>query len=198
MTSSCLNDDLGKDDSGDSKKTPLPLEITAKAPERSGSVPGASAAVKTMTPDGAKVYWEPGDQVAVYPGAASEAERYHSVVYNADIDEAQPVATFVRDFYEWNYEEEDFYYAAYPLASVDRWGSIGNHTCYFQPPVQQTARVGGWDSNSGCLVAMSRTSEFFFEHALAYVKFSVDAGTSPFVSVQVAVSDVANTIGSFN
>ena len=190
---SCFKDDPGDNDR-DGSTSELPLEITAKAPSRPAETSCSSVAVKTMTPDGAKVYWEPGDQVAVYPGASVEAERYRSIVYTTDIDEPQAAATFTREPGLWNYEEGDFYYAAYPYSSVDRWGSTGNRTCYLHAPVFQTARTGGWDPNAGCLVAMSRTSEFFFEHVYAYVKFTVDGSTSPCVALQVAVPGVASTV----
>lgn len=194
LAQSCINDNLSDNDGGGSDYSEFPLEITAKAPARSTDGTGSSVAVKTLTPDGKKVYWEPGDQVALCPGASVEAERYDNVVYTADITQAQPSATFIRNDVKWNYEDGDFYLAAFPLASVNRWGSVGNHTCYLNPPVVQTARIGGWDPKAGCLVAMSRTSEFEFEHAVAYVKFTVNAETSPFTSVQIAVPGVPSIV----
>ncbi|MBE6251168.1 MAG: DUF1566 domain-containing protein [Bacteroidales bacterium] len=195
IASGCIKEDIGKkgDDTG---IVDLPLSIAATAPQRPDAAVG-SAPVKTMTPDGTKVYWEDGDQIALFPGAETEAERYRKVLYTASFDgDPRPNAKFYRSQFLSPYKENLGFLAAYPASSVDRWGSNERLTCYVILPAQQTARLGGWDPAAGILAASSMTPEFHFDHAVGYVKFVVDGSTTPFVSVEVAYPDISTVSAS--
>ena len=183
----CTKNENG-DQGGKSTLTSFPVEITAHRP-------GHPDATKTIPYElSEKVYFEPGDQIAMYPGAYQESERYLSVLYTADLETPQPTAVFKLDDKQYQYEEKDYYLAAYPADAVNRWGSSGNSTCYVRLPQPQVAREGSWDSRSGIIAAASKSPVFYFKHCVAYVKFTVTSSTPDIVSLRVAYPGVQNFI----
>lgn len=190
LVTSCIQENL--DGGGNSKpESFLPDEIKAVAPKKGIGADVEVEDMKSMTPDGAKVYWENGDQITLFTGAEEESERKNHAIYTAIIDDGpQPTATFRRNQELWPYQDGKLFLAAFPAASIDRWGSNANWTAYAILPTVQTARQGAWDPAAGILAASSRTPEFLFEHAVAYVKFTVSASSSPFVSMHVAYPQI--------
>lgn len=191
LVTSCIQENL--DGGGNSKPDSfLPDEIKAVAPKKSIGADVEVEDMKSMTPDGTKVYWENGDQITLFTGAEDEAGRRRHAIYTAIIEDGpKSVATFRRDQNIWPYRDGDHYLAAYPASSIDRWGSNTNWTAYAILPTEQTARQGAWDPAAGILAASSRTPDFVFDHAVAYVKFTVNGSSSPFVSMHVAYPDVS-------
>lgn len=193
---SCQQVDIEGGKGGDASRSSfLPDEIMAVSPKKGIGVDVEVEDMKSMTPDGTKVYWEEGDQIALFPGAENESERYRKAIYTAIIDGGpQPAATFRRNQDIWPYRDGQLYLAAYPASAVDRWGSNTRLTCYATIPTLQTARAGSWDPSAGIIAASSKTPEFKFDHAVSYVRFVVDASTSPFVSARVAYPDLPSVL----
>lgn len=185
--------ELNGDQGGKNTLTSFPVQITANFPSDQGA--GSQAASKTIPYElSEKVYFEPGDQIALSAGALIEDERYVNVIYTAELDSPQPSATFIREDVKWQYEEDDYYLAAYPAESVNRWGTAGTSACYFRIPQPQVARAGSWDKRAGIIASMSKSTDFTFQHCAAYVKFVVTQDMPEFTSLRVAYPNVAKVL----
>ena len=67
----------------------LPDEIKAVAPKKSIGADVEVEDMKSMTPDGTKVYWENGDQITLFTGAEDEAGRRRHAIYTAIIKDCK-------------------------------------------------------------------------------------------------------------
>lgn len=160
-------------------------EGTELAPSGLDVITATTVSTKTTTQDGVNVLWENGDQIGLY----SDEGRYTSAVYTTDIANPSETATFVAEEGPTAQMSGDRYYAIYPASAITQWSSdMSKVGCrgYANIPSSQTATKGGWDKNAGILAASSNTTEFTFNHVSAYIKFTVGAATTPFVSVSVA------------
>lgn len=170
-------------------------EGTELAPSGLDVITATTVSTKTTTQDGVNVLWENGDQIGLY----SDGGRYTSAVYTTDLANPSETATFVAEEGPTAQMSGDRYYAIYPASAITQWSSdMSKEGCrgYANIPSSQTATKGGWDKNAGILAASSNTTEFTFNHVSAYIKFTVGAATTPFVSVSVA--SVGNEVLSDN
>lgn len=164
------------------KETPA-SEGTEPTPSGLDVITATTVSTKTTTQDGVNVLWEDGDQIGLY----SDRGRYTCATYTTELASASEIATFVAEN-NTAIMAGGRYYAIYPASSFTQWASdmtqIGCRG-YAKIPASQTAVKGGWDRNAGILAASSGTSAFVFNHVSAYVKFTVAASTTPFVSMSV-------------
>lgn len=124
LYTSCIQENL--DDGGNAKpESFLPDEIKAVAPKKGIGADVEVEDMKSMTPDGTKVYWENGDQISLFTGAEDQAGRRRHDIYTAIIEDGpKSVATFRRDQNIWTYRDVDHYLAAYPASSIDKFFSV--------------------------------------------------------------------------
>lgn len=172
-------------------------EGTELAPSGLDVITATTVSTKTTTQDGVNVLWENGDQIGLFIGGSDN--RTKSAIYTATMAEPNASAIFVRteDPAPGSYENE--YFALYPASSLNKWASSmekpATRRVYVNLPQSQTAVAGAWDKKAGILASSSSSSEFQFKHIMAYVKFTVDASSTPFVSMTVKSNNSESLTG---
>lgn len=153
---------------------------------------------KTTTVDGVNVLWENGDEIGLFVGGS--ANRQNSAIYTTSLDTPGATATFEHsNDYDPGQSASGLYFAVYPAKAVTKWASgmdtPTNSRAYVNLPQSQTAVVGSWDKSCGILASFSSTSTFAFKHMMSYVKFTVDASTTPFKSLTIKAKNNENLTG---
>ena len=153
---------------------------------------------KTTTLNDVDVLWENGDEIGLFVGGSDH--RQHSAIFTTSLDEPGATATFEHsNEYDPGQSATGLYFAVYPANAVTKWASgmdtPSNSRAYVTLPESQTAVAGAWDKLSGILAGFSSTSTFEFKHMMSYVKFTVDASTTPFKKLTIKAKNNENLSG---
>lgn len=157
-------------------------------PVSSGSTVTFSASapkIKTVL-DGLSVKWVAGDKISVCDGRA--------VASNAGVELSCSGSGSSVEF-SGQVPEQENYYAIYPAGQVNNWNSNGSSTVFVNIPAAQVATTGSIDPCACILVAKTSAEEknFAFSHYLAYLKFTIAAG-SPEIKAVTVTNNADNAI----
>lgn len=175
------------------KETPA-AQNTPVAPGSMDVITATTVQTKTMTQDGVNVLWEKGDGV-VLACQPDPAQQPVMCSYTTTLTQPNSTALFVKDAGQQNQPTliNDKYVAVYPAAlNYSLWSKNGYVT--LAADKDQVVENGGWDPNSALMLAVSENSEFTFKHVVSYIKFQVDANTTPFNKVLVSSLDSSQEI----
>ena len=175
---------------------PVPEEPGIEVPSGDMSVITATAQNTKTMPYGDHVYWENQDAIALF-AVQSSSDRKRSANYSATLAQPTASATFVNtnsvEPIATEIDGDNYYFALYPPSSLNKWASsmaaAGTRRVYVDIPEEQIAVGGGWDKKAAILAAESTTSSFQFKHIVAYIKFSVDGSSTPFVKMTVTAKN---------
>lgn len=144
-------------------------------------------ATRTSITDGVNVVWTPGDVISVYDGKTGAS-------FVSELSAPSLSASYTGSGAKKG--ADGFYYAVYPCGAVYSWNDA---TAFYTIPNVQTAVEG--QAPAGTMVMSARTSDLekgmMFSHKAAYVRFTVDGSTEPFVSFQVVPVVGKNISGGF-
>ena len=150
--------------------------------------------VKTTTSDGKNVMWENGDEIAVFVQGGSDESQ--SAVYRTNISSPAATATFTPSNGLQPVKQGNNYLAVYPASQLYVWNSAGKKKCSMDLPADQKVSVPGWDKRASLMAASSASNEFFFNHCVSYVKFTVTESSPEIVSFSVSSGNGTEAVAS--
>ncbi len=118
---------------------------------------------KTVVESGVHVYWEPGDEIAVFMG--EKAARF-----TTDITAASGTATFKGTFGDTTWPEEPDLWAVYPYSED---AAFDGETITTVLPSEQVAREGSFGKDMNLAIAHSNSSTLQFYNVGGGIRFSV-------------------------
>ena len=121
------------------------------------------ADTKTVVESGVHVYWEPGDEIAVFMGE-------QSAKFTTDITAASGTATFKGTFGEETWPEELDLWAVYPFSED---AVFDGETITTTLPSEQVAREGSFGKDMNLAIAHSNSSTLQFYNVGGGIRFSV-------------------------
>lgn len=169
----------------------LSCSSNALAPEETAcqSVLAGIDVTRTSISDGNKVLWTPGDALSLYDSGSGTG-----AVFTSSLNSESPTAEFKGNGAQKG--PDGYYYAVYPAGAVSGWSG---DVALFTIPNVQTAVKG--QAPAGTMVMAARAESLdkgmMFSHKAAYVKFTVDGNTEPFVSFSVIPTVGKNISGGF-
>ena len=119
------------------------------------------AASRTVVESGTQVYWEPGDELAVFWGNRGGK-------FSSELSEPAATATFKGRLSGWTSGTE--IWALYPYSES---AVFDGNTITTVIPSNQTARAGSFFQGQNISVARSTSSTLFFRNVLGGVRFTV-------------------------
>ena len=165
-------------------------------PSQSGLdvITATSSQTKTTTLDGVNVLWEKGDAIKLFTRTHNPADPEKPTAgwcdYNSTLQEASATATFERDASNTatvDKNDAGKYFAVYLKdATIVTQSRARNTTIALSK--DQVAKNGG-DFAASLMSATSENAEFTFKHLVSYIKFTVDANTTPFNTLTVATEE---------
>lgn len=162
------------------KEAPAPV-----MPQTDGMnvITATTLSTKTTTLDGVNMVWENADQIRLFTRTWNEGESKYVAGwcdYTTTLDAPSATATFVRDEANTNtVDNTSGRYLALHYKGAKVVTQSRNYNAQFVLLPNQTAKNGG-DFTSSIMVATSENAEFQFSHLVSYVKFTVDANSTPF------------------
>ena len=123
----------------------------------------STADTKTVVEEGVHVFWEPGDEIAVFMGEKSAK-------FSTDITAASGTATFKGTFGDTEWPEEPDLWAVYPYSEE---ASFDGETITTVLPSEQVAREGSFGKDMNLSIAHSNSSTLHFYNVGGGIRFSV-------------------------
>ena len=169
------------------KEGPVSDGTTPDIPQTSvsdmGVITATTVDTKVTTLDGVNVLWDKGDKIQLFTRTWNEGTSKFDASwcdYNSSLESPSATATFTMNENNTKFVDNTSgkYIAAY-LKGATAVTQSRNYSAQFVLLPNQIAKNGG-DFTSSVMVAASENSEFEFSHLVAYVKFTVDANTTPF------------------
>ena len=121
------------------------------------------AETKTVVESGVHVYWEPGDEIAVFTGE-------QSAKFTTDITAASGTATFKGTFGDATWPEDIDLWAVYPFSED---AVFDGETITTTLPSEQVAREGSFGKDMNLAIAHSNSSTLQFYNVGGGIRFSV-------------------------
>ncbi len=121
------------------------------------------AETKTLVESGVHVYWEPGDEIAVFTGE-------QSAKFTTDITAASGTATFKGTFGDATWPEDLDLWAVYPFSEE---AVFDGETITTTLPSEQVAREGSFGKDMNLAIAHSNSSTLQFYNVGGGIRFSV-------------------------
>ena len=121
------------------------------------------ADTKTVVESGTHVFWEPGDEIAVFMGEKSAK-------FTTDITAAAGTATFKGTFGDTTWPEEPDLWAVYPYSEE---AVFDGATITTTLPSEQVAREGSFGKDMNLAIAHSNSSTLQFYNVGGGIRFSV-------------------------
>ena len=121
------------------------------------------ADTKTVVESGVHVYWEPGDEIAVFTGE-------QSAKFTTDITAASGTATFKGSFGDATWPEDLDLWAVYPFSED---AIFDGETITTTLPSEQVAREGSFGKDMNLAIAHSNSSTLQFYNVGGGIRFSV-------------------------
>ena len=121
------------------------------------------ADTKTVVEEGVHVYWEPGDEIAVFMGEKSAK-------FTTDITAASGTATFKGTFGDESWPEELDLWAVYPYSEE---AVFDGETITTVLPSEQVAREGSFGKDMNLSIAHSTGTSLQFYNVGGGIRFSV-------------------------
>ncbi len=121
------------------------------------------ADTKTVVESGVHVYWEPGDEIAVFMGE-------QSAKFTTDITAASGTATFKGTFGDATWPEDLDLWAVYPFSDD---AVFDGETITTTLPSEQVAREGSFGKDMNLAIAHSNSSTLQFYNVGGGIRFSV-------------------------
>ena len=121
------------------------------------------ADTKTVVESGVHVYWEPGDEIAVFMGD-------QSAKFTTDITAASGTATFKGTFGDATWPEDLDLWAVYPFSED---AVFDGETITTTLPSEQVAREGSFGKDMNLAIAHSNSSTLQFYNVGGGIRFSV-------------------------
>ena len=121
------------------------------------------ADTKTVVESGVHVYWEPGDEIAVFMGEKSAK-------FTTDITASSATATFKGTFGDTTWPEDLDLWAVYPFSED---AVFDGETITTVLPSEQIAREGSFGKDMNLAVAHSNSSTLQFYNVGGGIRFSV-------------------------
>lgn len=121
------------------------------------------ADTKTVVESGVHVYWEPGDEIAVFMGEKSAK-------FATDITAASGTATFKGTFGDLSWPEVFDLWAVYPFSED---ATFDGETITTVLPSEQIAREGSFGKDTNLAIAHSNSSTLQFYNVGGGVRFSL-------------------------
>ena len=121
------------------------------------------AETKTVVESGVHVYWEPGDEIAVFMGEKSAK-------FTTDITAASGTATFKGTFGDKSWPEEPDIWAVYPFSEEV---TFDGETITTTLPSEQIAREGSFGKDMNLSIAHSNSSSLQFYNVGGGIRFSL-------------------------
>ncbi len=121
------------------------------------------ADTKTVVESGVHVYWEPGDEIAVFTGE-------QSAKFTTDITAASGTATFKGTFGDATWPEDLDLWAVYPFSED---AVFDGETITTTLPSEQVAREGSFGKDMNLAIAHSNSSTLQFYNVGGGIRFSV-------------------------
>ena len=121
------------------------------------------ADTKTVVESGVHVYWEPGDEIAVFMGE-------QSAKFTTDITAASGTATFKGTFGDQGWPEDLDLWAVYPFSEEAEFDGESITTTL---PSEQIAREGSFGKDMNLSIAHSNSSTLQFYNVGGGIRFSV-------------------------
>ena len=118
---------------------------------------------RTVVESGVHVYWEPGDEIAVFMGEKSAK-------FTTDITAASGTATFKGTFGDSEWPEEPDLWAVYPYSED---AVFDGETITTTLPSEQVARPGSFGKDMNLSIAHSNSSTLQFYNVGGGIRFSV-------------------------
>ena len=118
---------------------------------------------KTIVESGVHVYWEPGDEIAVFMGEKSAK-------FTTDITASSATATFKGTFGDTTWPEELDLWAVYPFSED---AVFDGETITTTLPSEQIAREGSFGKDMNLAVAHSSSNSLQFYNVGGGIRFSV-------------------------
>lgn len=144
------------------------------------TISARTSEVKTTTTDGVNVKWESGDQIALFVSGGSGTSV--SALYTTDVNPPATTATFTLVNQQTPVKQGNNYIAVYPSSQLYIWNTSGKKACSIDLPYAQTVSAPGWDKRASLMAASSTTSDFVFNHCVAYLKFTITEDSPRIVS----------------
>ena len=164
-------------------------------PSQSGLdvITATSSQTKTTTLDGVNVLWEKGDAIKLFTRTHNPADPENPTAgwcdYNSTLQEPSATATFERD--ASNTATVDNTSGKY-LAVYCKNATINTQSRKYYTQIylhkEQVAKNGG-DFAASIMYATSENTEFAFKHIVSYIKFTVDANTTPFKKLTITTDE---------
>ncbi len=121
------------------------------------------ADTKTVVESGVHVYWEPGDEIAVFTGE-------QSAKFSTDITASSATATFKGTFGDATWPEDLDLWAVYPFSEN---AVFDGETITTTLPSEQVAREGSFGKDMNLAIAHSNSSTLQFYNVGGGIRFSV-------------------------
>ena len=121
------------------------------------------AETKTLVESGVHVYWEPGDEIAVFTGE-------QSAKFTTDITAASGTATFKGTFGDATWPDDLDLWAVYPFSEE---AVFDGETITTTLPSEQVAREGSFGKDMNLAIAHSNSSTLQFYNVGGGIRFSV-------------------------
>ena len=121
------------------------------------------ADTKTVVESGVHVYWEPGDEIAVFMGEKSAK-------FTTDITTSSATATFKGTFGDTTWPEELDLWAVYPFSED---ATFDGETITTTLPSEQIAREGSFGKDMNLSIAHSTSNTLQFYNVGGGIRFSV-------------------------
>lgn len=155
-------------------------------------ITASAVQTKVTTQDGVNVLWENGDVIKLFTRTWNESGNKYDASwcdYKTTLNSPAATATFARDENNINFVDNTSgkYLACY-LKEATVVTQSRNYNAPFALNKEQKAKNGGGIAAS-ILVSTSEDTDFQFQHLVSYVKFTVDADTTPFKKLTVTSVD---------
>lgn len=155
-------------------------------------ITASAVQTKVTTQDGVNVLWENGDVIKLFTRTWNESGNKYDASwcdYKTTLNSPAATATFARDENNINFVDNTSgkYLACY-LKEATVVTQSRNYNAPFALNKEQKAKNGGGIAAS-IMVSTSEDTDFQFQHLVSYVKFTVDADTTPFKKLTVTSVD---------
>lgn len=154
---------------------------------------------KVTTVDGVNMLWEDADRIKLFTRIWNETQEKFDAGwcdYVAALDAPSSTASFAKDETDTKYPDNTSgkYVAAY-LKGASAVTQSRDYNAQFALNKEQIVENGGGFASS-MMYSSSENSEFVFSHMVSYIKFTVDAETTPFNKLTISPIDDSEYIVS--
>mgnify|MGYP003288366428 CR=1 FL=1 len=167
-------------------------EVTEPASTDLKVITASAVQTKVTTQDGVNVLWENGDVIKLFTRTWNESGNKYDASwcdYKTTLNSPAATATFARDENNTNFVDNT---SGKYLACYLKEATVVTQSRNYNAPLalnkEQKAKNGGGIASS-IMVSTSQDTDFQFSHLVSYVKFTVDANTTPFNKLTVTSVD---------